>query len=432
MKTLHSLTLLACLALPAALGAAETPSSPITLAAARDLALKSHPRITIAQLRALVAHEAITESRAGFFPFLAVNATTVDSGEQVTRISSGNLSNSQIYDHTGIGATLSMLVTDFGRTANLADAAKQHARAADADALVTRAQLLLEVDAAYFNALKANAVKSVAAKTLASRQAVFDRTSAYAKNQLKSELEVRFAQVGVAEARLLVDEAEKDWQTSLTTLANLLGEKTPLAAVQLEDPPAVGELPADVEKLTLLALEQRPELVRQRSESEAARAVARAARDARLPTVSIAAAAGVVPTNDPHFERNYAAGGVNVNLPLFAGGLYRARQHEAELQASAAETALLDQQNNAVRDVRLAWLEAGHARERIALTSSLLESANDALALAHARFDQGLSSIVELNQAELAQTSADIAHASAEYSYRVRRDMLDYATGSLR
>lgn len=421
----------AIVSLGAGLARAE-PAGALSLAVARELTLKTHPRITVAQLRALVAQEGVTENQAGFFPFVAMNATAVDSGEQITRIASGTLSNSQIYDHTGVGATLSLLVTDFGRTANLADAARQHARAANADLLATRAQLLLEVDAAYFDALKANAVKAVAAKTLAARQAVFDRTSAFAKNQLKSDLDVQFAQVGLDEARLLVDEAEKDWQTALTVLANLVGDKTVPTSIQLEDPPAAAELPAEAEPLTELALRQRPELLRQRSEEDAARALARAARDARLPTVSIAAAAGVVPTSDPHFQHNYAAGGVNLNLPLFAGGLYRAREHEAELQADAADAVLLDQQNNAVRDVRLAWLEAGHARQRIALTASLLASANSALALARARFEQGMSSIVELNQAELAQTSADIAHASASYSYRVRRDMLDYATGSLR
>ncbi len=404
----------------------------LTLAAARERALKTHPRITVAQLRAMVADEAVTESRAGFFPSLALNATTVAAGEQITRISAGSLSNSQIYDHTGIGATLSMVVTDFGRTANLADAARKRARAAGADMLATQAQLLLEVDAAYFGALKAKAVQAVAAKTLSARQALLDRTSTFAQNQLKSELEVRFAQVGVDEARLLIDEAEKDWRAYLVILGTLVSQPDWSSPPQLEESSVNVDLPAQVEPLIELAVRQRPELLRQRSEGEAARALARAARDARLPTVSVLAAAGVIPTNDPHFEHTYAAGGINVNVPLFTGGLYRSRQRQAELQASAAEAALKDQQNGAMRDVRLAWLEADHARQRIALTTSLLNNANAALTLARTRFDQGLSSIVELNQAELAQISADIAHATANYTYRVRRDMLDYTTGSLR
>jgi len=82
--------------------------------------------------------------------------------------------------------------------------------------------------------------------------------------------------------------------------------------------------------------------------------------------------------------------------------------------------------------VRLAWLEADHARARIALTASLLANAGAALDLAQARFAQGLISIVELNQAELSQVSAAIANANAKYDFQIRRDLLDYQTGSLR
>lgn len=421
-----------CLGLACAIPGLAAEGDTLTLAAARDRAVKSHPRLTVAQLRALVAGEAAVEARAGFFPTITLNATTVATGEQITRISSGNLSNSQIYDHTGIGATLSLTVFDFGRTSNLADAAKKRAQAAEADRDVTRAQLLLEVDVAYFGALRARAVKSVAEKTLGSRQNLLDRTSAFAQNQLKSELDVRFARVSVDEARLLVDEAEKDWRAYLVILGNLTGQVEWPAQLTLDETATPGDLPPEAGPLIDLALAQRPELRRQRLESEASRNQARAAKDARLPSVAVLAAAGVVPTNDPHFDHTYAAGGINVSVPLFAGGLYRSRQRQAELQATASETMLKEQQDNAARDVRLAWLEANHARQRIALTSSLRDNTAAALSLARSRFDQGLSSIVELNQAELAQISADIAHATAQYTYRLRRDQLDLATGSLR
>jgi outer membrane protein len=249
---------------------------------------------------------------------------------------------------------------------------------------------------------------------------------------MKSELDVRFAQVGVSEARLLIDKADDDWQSALATLANLLGQRATVSAELIEESLSPDVLPPDPEPLTDLALRQRPELLRQRSERDSAQNLARAARDSRLPTVSALGAAGIVPVHDEHFEHTYAAVGVNVNLPLFAGGLYRARQREAELAASDADASLQEAENNVIRDVRLAWLEARHAHERIALTASLLENTSAALDLAQVRFAQGLSSIIELNQAELAEVSAEIAHTNAEYDYRMRRDILDYQTGSLR
>ncbi len=404
----------------------------LTLAQAREMALQAHPRMKIAELRAMLAEEGVKEARSAYLPLIAANATAVGTGETTTRLAAGSLSNSQIYDHVGLDAVASMIVTDFGRTSNLTDAAKFRSRAAEANLQVTRAQLLLEVDATYYAVLEAHAVMKVAAQTLSERQVVLERTKALAANALKSELDVRFATVAVQEARLLENKAQNDWQAALARLGNLLGLRTELTATLEEEREPLSELAPDPGPLVEAALRERPDLLRQRFERDASLRTAQAAKVARLPTVSVVAAAGTVPVGDPkHFERDFAAGGVNLNVPLFAGGLYRARQREAELQAKDAEAGLTDAENNVVRDVRLAWLDSSHAREQILLTTSLLESASSALSLAQARFDQGLSSMVELNQAQLAQTSAAIAQADAEYEYRVRRDILDYQTGSL-
>jgi outer membrane protein len=403
----------------------------LTLGEVRATALKMYPGISVAQLRELISRQTLVETRAGYFPVISANATAVGTGEAITRLAAGSLSNSQIYDHVGVGATASQLITDFGRTANLVEAAKSQLRAANADVAATRAQILLAVDTAFFEALQAQAVKTVANKTLANRQLLFDRVSALTKSQLKSELDVRFARVAVSEAQLIISKADDDLQTARARLASLMGQRTLFKAELKDESSGEGELPGDAEVLTDLALRQRPELLRQRAQEDAAQNIARAARDARRPNITALASAGVVPIRDAHFDHNYAAAGLNLNLPLFAGGLYRAREREAQLQADSADAMRRDLENAVARDVRIAWLQASHARERVALTESLLENSRGASELAHARFDQGMSSIIELSQAELAEVSSEIEHTSANYDYRMRRDILDYQTGSL-
>ena len=56
-----------------------------------------------------------------------------------------------------------------------------------------------------------------------------------------------------------------------------------------------------------------------------------------------------------------------------------------------------DLQNQVIRDVRVAWLNATTAYDRMALTKQLLEQANIALDLAQTRYDAGLGNIVELS-----------------------------------
>jgi len=123
---------------------------------------------------------------------------------------------------------------------------------------------------------------------------------------------------------------------------------------------------------------------------------------------------------------------VNLNIPLFTGGLYQARQREAELRAEAADQTVRDQENTIARDTQISKLNLDYCFARIALTASLLKNANQALELAQARFNLGLSSIVELSQAELNQTSAQIEEAGARYDYHIQRAALDFQTGRLR
>jgi outer membrane protein len=58
--------------------------------------------------------------------------------------------------------------------------------------------------------------------------------------------------------------------------------------------------------------------------------------------------------------------------------------------------------------------------------------ASDALDLAQQRYNLGLSSIVELTQAQLNQTRAQIEQATARYEYQARASALKYQTGALR
>jgi outer membrane protein len=66
------------------------------------------------------------------------------------------------------------------------------------------------------------------------------------------------------------------------------------------------------------------------------------------------------------------------------------------------------------------------------ITARLVEEARSAQHLAQARYDNGLGSIVELNEAQLNEMSAEIEAASAKYDYLFRLADLDYTTGTLR
>ncbi len=132
--------------------------------------------------------------------------------ENNSRVSAGGLNNPIIYDRYSNGVQVNQLVTDFGRTHELVKSSKLHAKAEEENIVTSRANVLLRVDGAYYALLKARAVVRVAQETVKARQLVSDQITALAQNQLKSGLDVSFANVDLAQARLLLVQAQNDLQ----------------------------------------------------------------------------------------------------------------------------------------------------------------------------------------------------------------------------
>jgi outer membrane protein len=410
-----------------------TTNAPVilTLVDATKLALQNHPQIASANYLALAAQEVEKETRAGYYPNANLYANAVGANEEGTRIMAGGLNNPSVYDRDAGGLAVSQLITDFGRTANLTASSKFKAQAENQTANATREQVLLRVNVSYFGTLGAQAVLHVAQQTVETRQLLLDQVSLFASNKLKSELDVSFARVAVQESELLLQKAQNNVDDAMTSLSTALGYRNPRAFQLVESPPLVAANTNDVSQLVETALTERPELLSLRNEHDAAQRFAKSERDSRLPTVSAVGVAGASPNHDSHLPDNYAAGGIQLSMPLFAGGYYTARQHAAELQAQADSELVRALEDDIVRDVHIAWLDVNNALVQLHTTEELAQNAAEAYDLAEARYKIGSSSMVELSQAQLSLTSAQIANANARYNVLIQQANLDYQTGAL-
>ncbi len=428
MKRFH----LIALAFAAFAGRCVCADEPVALSLkqAEEFAIKNHPKISAADLAALASRQSVREARSAFFPLVTANATAVGVTGSNTRIAAGALNNPLILDRDAEGVSVSQIITDFGRTANLTESAKAHSRAEAANAVATRAQILLAVDSAYFGALQAQSVLEVARQTVKTRQFLYDQVNEKTKQQLKSGIDLSFASVDLDEANILLASASNDVQSATAVLENVLGERVP-RIYSLTEVPSVTQRVPDPTDLVETALRNRPDLMRLRYERESAARFARAEKDLRYPTISAVGTAGLIPVRDPLLKDHYAAAGVNLSIPIFDGMLFAARRQEAELKSRAVAENVRDEENNVIRDVRIAVLNRNYAADRVDLTAKLLASASEAFKLAQARYDVGSSSIVELSQAQLNKTAAEIAQARAKYDYQVRDAIISFEIGNL-
>jgi outer membrane protein len=417
---------------PPASAAQTQPAQPspaqtqrLTVQDAEALALKNNPRISLAKLLAMASQQITREVKSSYYPTAYGSITAVDARDG-SRIAAGALNNPVLYERFAGGVALGQMITDFGRTNNLVTTAALRAKAADMNTAATSAQIRLAVDQAFYNALQANAELQVAQQTVSARQVVTDQITALFNNKLKSQLDVSFANANLSQAKLLLLDAQNNYQASLSVLSEILGYSGQPQFELVDAEPELTPPSEAVAPLVDQAFGYRPEIAAQSYEYQASQKFQKAERDLLLPDIRVLGVVGGVPTGAPQIDNWYGAVGVNVNIPIFNGFLYQARAKEAALRSQAEQERLRDLKDRIANDVRTSWLNTQTAYSRIAVTQQFVDQTSMAVDLSQTRYKLGLASIVELSQAQLQQTEAQIQFAAAKYQYRTAQAVLRF------
>ncbi len=338
---------------------------------------------------------------------------------------------SRLFTRAGGGINFSQLITDFGRTTNLVASTKLQERAQQANELATREDIVLITDQAFYNALQAQALLQVAKQTVNLRQTTQSQVNQLTQNKLRSTLDLTFANVNLSQAQLLQLDAQNNADATMAALDEVLGLDHPVPYSLVDNTKNNPPPPPDEQALLDLAVKQRPDLQSLDLTRQSQEKFSRAQRDQMLPTLSALGTVGALryaltSTISPVGTAAIAA---NLNIPIFNGFLYSAQAKEAQLRAQATAQQTRQLKDRIVRDVQTAWLDANNAFTRLGVTAQLLNQANDSLGLAQTRYKLGLSSIVELSQAQLQQTEAEITNTNAQYQYRLTLAALNFQTG---
>ena len=403
----------------------------LTRTQAEQMAIRNNPRITASKLLALAQHQVVREARAADMPTFNGNISAVQANDG-SRISAGSLTASRLITHAGAGGNLTQLITDFGRTHNLILSQKLTEEASKANALATTEDIVLATDVAFYDALTAQSVLQVASQTVNTRQATQSQINQMTKNNLRSTLDLSFANVNLSQAQLLQLDAKNNADAAMAALDAVLGLDHNVEYHLVDETTILEPPPPTYDVLVQQALQQRPDLQALNYDEQSSLKYARAEWQQMLPSISAAGTAGSVPVRSDQFYTSnwWGAVGVNMNIPIFNGFLYSSQAKEAKYRASAASERSRDLRDQIVRNVHTAWLDANTAYQRVGVTAELVKEANMGLELAQARYKLGLSSIVELSQAELQQTSAQIDNTEAQYRYRLALATLNYQIGT--
>jgi outer membrane protein len=413
------------------------PAAPIKLSLhdAEALALKNHPEVQAAQHVQSAMNERVAEARSAYYPLLSGDVTGSQANHEA-RIGAGLINDPSLFNRFGQGLVLDQLITDSGRTPNLVASSRLAADAAGQTVQATKYDVLLRVNQAYFGTLRAQALVRVADQTVAARQTVSDQVTTMFNNKLKSEVDVAFANVELSRAKLMQLQAQEQVQAQFAELTRALGSQDS-ASYQLAEEAMPPSPSPTAEALVQQALAARPELASLQLNRDAAYKFERAEKDLSLPNVNLLGVGGFIPyiaqlTPNRSTPPEYEAVAINVQVPILNGGLFKARREEAHYRAMEADQRLRNEAESIVRDVRSAWANATVAYQRLDVTAEMVQQATLARELAQQRYQLGLSSIVELTEALLNLTSAQVEQVNAKYDYQAHYAMMQYSIGALR
>lgn len=468
----------------------RAPAQPLTIDDAVAIALATNRSLALANEALLRAQGRTSEQRAGFNPTLSATGTytRLNQGQSVTFGGQHINIVNQDQPTLGIAATLPIDISGLIRAATQQAQFQEVSTRLDINR--TRNQIVLDVKTAFYNVLRAQALVTVATENLADSLARLDDAQKKFTAGVVARFDVIRAQTDVGSAQQQLIQARSNVSLAIANLNSTIGidVNTPTRVTDagaVETPPGVApptvppvtpessappqnpppptppanpapggqetnpatpprptvvfdplDLGPTYDALVREALQQRPEILESDAGIAAAQRGIVIARRSQLPTLGLSYGLLYSP-NAAGFSPQTTSGQfvAQISIPLFEGGVARARVQQARADVATAETDRRQSIDLVTLEVRQAYLNLTQARDRVAVANQALVEAQESFRLARVRYNAGVASaagispLLEVSDAQAALTQAENNQVNALYDYNNARAQLDKAVG---
>jgi outer membrane protein TolC len=419
-----------------------------------DIAQRNNPETRVAWERARQAAAAVGLSGSLYYPYLAASAGAgyerafipfptllVDTRQIVSQIEKGaanpqaalkalesqktaplpNVSidggGSLLTDAAATRAVLSVkwLLLDFGERRAGVDAAKERLMMANVGFNAIHQKLVFEVTRKYYALSDARQKVIVARVALKSAQTVEQSADSRLNNGLATKPELLQAQQQTAQSEFELEAAIGAESEAEIALIESLGitQTTRLKVADIANLPLPPAPDRSVNALIDLALSQRPDLVVKLANVRAKEAEVRRARADFYPKVGLDAHVGrlrldVSIDGSDFFGDDHTVYGaaIAVEMPIFDGFERRQKLRIAEAELRAAESELANARDSAVSEVWKAFTDFKTALRKQDSAAKLITAADNAYAAVLDSYQNGLSTYVEVVNAQRNATAA--------------------------
>ncbi|MBS0334057.1 MAG: efflux transporter outer membrane subunit, partial [Proteobacteria bacterium] len=323
----------------------------------------------------------------------------------------GGLSLPKHLDVYSLGADASWMVDIFGGTRRGIESAEAQAQAAHWQARDAQVALAAEVAKAYVTLRLAQARRAQADADVARITDLMNLVAARSRAGVVTELDVNQQRSALQARRAEIPQLDQQARAAIHALGLLLGQPPMTLQAELAPPKPLPSQPAALPVgLPSELLQRRPDIRAAERGLAAANAqigVATAALYPKLDLLGLASFAGRDLSgllSRKNFSTIVAGDG---GWTLFDAGRGRAQVRARREEAAQAELAYRKAWLTALKDVEDALVSYGADRERQARLAEDLKTSQDTAALADARYRAGLTTFIDVLQAQGAATQAN-------------------------
>jgi len=395
--------------------------APLTLDGAVSLAMERNPDLRKQVLLMLSAEQDKSISRAAILPSLGFNASITESAQGATDayFFSGFPVPAQAatsYQSWAGSATLRQLVFDGGKWWNnlaVSDLAQQ-ASVAQVDE--QRLQITYLVEQRFYELVRAQRQLAVLSEAAARSRDQAEFTQRLFEGGRSTQADVYAARANRDNDEVNRLAQERNVELARTDLATAIGVD-PDQPLTVTEPPHLMDEPAQpppAKDAVARALETRPSLKAANLTLESNRKAASAASGDYWPAVSLAATyTRNTVSADPFFSKlNHNAtlyGSVNLSWNVFNGLATTATVRKAEIAALMSENDLASARRGVAADVEKAVAQLATARAQVRVAQQAQQTATEGLRLAKTRQEVGVGTQLEVRDAELKLTQAQLS-----------------------
>jgi len=393
----------------------------------------SDPQLRAAEAGNLAAQEVRSQSRAVMLPQLNLSADITQSNTDIIESSSPiQPAAEDTYTSNGYNVSLRQSIYHQDYYVQLRQADARIAQA-NAEYEGARQGLILRAAEAYFNLLGAQDSLTSAEATKRAISQQLNQTQQRFEVGLSAITDVHEAQAAydLAVAAELAAQSEVD--NARENLREITGRDPLVLAVLKEEVPLLPPEPAAIDQWVETAQQQNLSLLAFEAAARAAREEMNRRQAGHYPTLDLVASHNYSDTTDYEFGSKRADNslGVQVNVPIYSGGLTTAQTREARALYTQAQEALEQQRRATVRDTRSAYLGVTTGISQVLARKQALASAQTALEATQAGFEVGTRTIVDVLDAQRVRYTAQSDYLRARYDYLLATLRLKQAAGSL-